>query len=297
MATRFSNSVSPANDTNAHFQGWAQFFEDTLVTTGGWVVTADTGQTLPSALAIPAGNVKAGYRIYRMADALQATSPVFMRIDFGASANSVVPGFWVTIGTGSNGSGTITGILFNGGVVGTPTVANSGNSVTALNSYGSASTGRATMAIGVGTNNATSLIFCIERTKDSLGADTGDGLLLLYNSVTSAINSSRYIIMAGGTQPALESPSYILTASNPSQTFAPGDIGVGVVIHMKGIAQQPGANMMIVNSADVAAEGSFSLTLYGATRTYQHCNAIPPYKALAGSGGIDTNARCCIRYD
>ena len=54
MATRFLGATQwgAANDTM--FRLAAQFIEDTLVTTGGWVVTADTGQTLPSALVAPA---------------------------------------------------------------------------------------------------------------------------------------------------------------------------------------------------------------------------------------------------
>lgn len=298
MATRFSSTVLCESGSDVNFRAVAQFWEDTLVTTGGWVLTSDTGQTAPASLVHPTvANTKQGYRIYRMNDSLQSTYPVFMRVDFGGSANPAVMGFWTTIGTGSNGSGTITGALFTPAA--SPNVCNTSNSSTAnQNAYGSASTNRATIAVGIApSGNLCQNLFAIERSKDSTGTDTGDGLLLCYNS-GGLLNTSRYLNYAGGAQPTAEALSYVLTARNPSETFAPGDIGVGILIPIRGIAQQPGMNIMIVNSSDVGAQGSFSMTLYGATRTYQHLDALlTPFKATAGSSVSDTGARVCMRYD
>src|SRR3970282_1095232 len=105
MATRLDSTIYPSNATDAEFRAWVQFVEDTLVTTGGWVVTADTGQmTISTATAPGAGNTKVGYRIYRMSDVLQAANPVFVRIDYGSGAASTSPGMWLTIGQGSEGA-------------------------------------------------------------------------------------------------------------------------------------------------------------------------------------------------
>ena len=303
MATRTSNTINPTNASN-NIANWAAFVEDTLVTTGGWVVTSDTGQTAPASLTTPgAGNTKAGYRIYRMADSLQSTYPVFLRIDYGSAAAATTPGMWLTIGTGSNGSGTITGILLNGGAVSTPTV-NQASATTPLtnNCYGSASTNRFSIALFVQSNGSFALFFSLERTKDSSGADTGDGLLLAYTDPVTGSNAgslqySRYILMTPGQQPSAElGLSYILTRQNPSETFGGGDVGVGIVIPYKGVAQQPGANVVINNNSDVSAEGSFSLTLYGATRTYQNIRFVPTKATVSGSLQ-DSNARVNMRYD
>lgn len=300
MATRTSSSLLPDNSTDAHFRAWAGFIEDTLVTTGGWVVTGDTGQTAPASLAHPTiANTKQGYRVYRMADTLQGTSPVFMRIDFGSTATINNPGFWVTIGTGSDGAGTITGIVWNGGASATPNVGNSSNTTSLTNnSYGSADTNRASLALFVQSNANYHLVFCIERTKDATGADTGVGLLIGYvPPALATLSRSRYIVLAGGSQPTEETGlSYILTQKNPSETFG-SDIGCGIVIPFKGVAQQPGTNVMIVNSNDVSTEGQFTLTLYSSSRTYQQLNALVPVKALSGSNANDSNSRCGIRYD
>lgn len=306
MATKFSGSLFPTNTSNA-IRDWAQFVEDTLVTTGGWVVTSDTGQTAPASLSTPGGlNTKAGYRIYRMADTLQATSPVFMRLDYGSSPGAATtPAIWVTIGTGSSGTGTITGIVFNGGAVANGTVfCSSGNTSLANNCYGSASTSRFNIAMFIQQTSATyEFVFTLERTKDSSGADTGDGLLMIWSdSVTGAglLQASKYMILAGGTQPTTEAGlNYVLSVQNPTEAFAPGDVALGVVICIRGTAQQPGTNMMISASGDVSTLGSFSITLYGATRTYQNLGTLMiPQKVLTGvTYTADANGRCNMRYD
>lgn len=305
MATRFSNALIRDSATTARFSAWAQFIEDTLVTTGGWVVTADTGQTLPSVLAgCTAPNQKQGYRIYRMNDSLQATFPVFIRIDFGSGGATSTNGFWVTIGKGSDGAGNITDMLWPGGRASSPNIYNASSGVSpTTNSYGSATPGRASIATFIGPTAGYPIVFCIERTKNVSGADTGDGLLLVYTggvSSGSMLEASRYIIYGGGSQPNAESGlSYILTGFNPSQSFG-GDIGVGVISHFKGSAQQPGINFLVVNAGDFGVEAGFSVTLYGSAHTYQQLNVLPPGVSLTGVPSSPTNdsvRRCAIRYE
>jgi hypothetical protein len=146
------------------------------------------------------------------------------------------------------------------------------------------------------------VIFTLERSRDAIGNDTGDGLLLIYKTGLNSgtMDASRYIKYSG-TQPALEPClHYILSSKNPSQMFYPGDIGVGIVIHIAGIAQQPGTNMLITNSGDVTVDSQIQLTLYSHIRTYVHCGIIGANKPLTTSGGggpTDTNVRILMRYD
>lgn len=293
MATRFDNTLQPSNSTDALFRAWCQFIHDTLITTGGWVDPGDTGQfTISTATAPAALNTKVGYRIYRMADGLQGTSPVFMRIDYGSSGAAATPGIWITIGTGSNGSGTITTIRFNGGAVGTPTVSSSANSATASNSYGSASTNRVSIGLFVQTT-VRMLMFTIERSKDAAGADTTDGLIFHYTNITTNINASNYIIMGSSTQPPTESGlHYILSANNPSAFGS--DVGIGIPIPISGISKQPGYNITITRSSDFIAETTFTMSLYGNTITYQHMNAL---QAALAPNASEASSRVCMRYD
>jgi hypothetical protein len=302
MATRFSTALIPDNSTDAKFIAWAQFIEDTLVTTGGWTLSTETGETPPASLLHPTvANTKKGFRIYKMSDALQATAPVFMRVDYGGANGPNVPGIWITIGTGSNGAGVITGILYNGGASSTPNVASQTFIASgAFNSYGSAGSNRASIAMFVSTAQAYHFVFTIERSKDTAGNDTADGLMMVYREGPQSATSmthTRYMTMIPGTQPTAElGLSYVLTRQNPSETFG-GDIGVGVISHFKGLAQQPGVNFLIMNSVDASAESTVTVTMYTVTRTYIHLNALSVNKALAGSVVVDANARCLLRYD
>lgn len=301
MATRVSTTLHPDCSTDLNFRAWTQFIEDTLVATGGWSVTSDTGQTVPSTMAHPTGNNQAvGYRIYTMSDSLQSTAPVFMKVEYGQSpfAGSI-PGTWITIGTGSNGSGTITGVMMARTLVGP--VTNFSDPAFITNSYGSAASNRAGWGLFIQTSQSCVMCFSIERSKNALGADTGDGLLLLYTgAVRPALETSRYLSYQIAVQPAIEQGlSYILTSSNPTQTLG-GDIGLGVISHFRGIAQQPGTNMVIVNSGDVGGQGSFTATIYGLARTYQQLDSrLPPGQATTNNTGSneDANRRCCMRFD
>lgn len=303
MATRISSTL-PAGigGLDANFRAMIQFVEDTLVTTGGWFNTADTGQTPIASFVHPTTqNVKMGYRVYRMNDSLQATAPIFMRLDFGATNNGVnVFGFWPTIGTGSDGAGNITGKMWDGGASTQAPCGQCASGAIANNSYGSAAPGRVALGMFVQSSPSIILLFCIERTKNSLGADTGDGLLVLYNdaiTVSNSLDRARYLNWAPGVQPAVEQGvSYVLTVNNPSQSFG-GDIGAGVITHFRGVAQQPGINVLMVNQADVGVEGSFTLTIYGSTHTFQQLNSFAARKAMVVSNNPDSIARVCMRFD
>jgi len=292
-----SVNLKPSNSSSALFRLWAQFVEDTLVTTGGWVVTSDTGQlTIASATAPAALNTKVGYRVYRMADTLQATKPVFLRIDYGSSAATNTPGMWLTIGEGSDGAGTITSIRYNGGASSTPNVSGTGNSASgSYNSYGSAGTNRVQIALFVGATAAQQCCFSLERMKDTAGADVGDGLIFIYQQVAAFVNNMRIILLSGGAQPPLEALSYILSMSNPSSFGS--DVGVGIPIPMQGVAKPPGTGLVVVRSSDFIAEAQFAMTIYGVSRTYVQLNTLPAGIPASGATASDTTSRVCLRYD
>lgn len=97
------------NQNDADFRLWGGGISAAIAAVG-LVKTADTGQIDWATVVNPSTvNQKRGYEIWRFADALQATHPVFIRLDYGsgptASAN---PQIWYTVGTATNGAGTIT---------------------------------------------------------------------------------------------------------------------------------------------------------------------------------------------
>lgn len=301
MATRFSNTLHINNSTDADFRAWVQFIEDTLVTTGGWVVTGDTGQMTISTASHPtAVNQKVGFRLYRMADTLQATAPVYMRLDYGSCAASAgEPAFWITIGTGSDGAGNITGLLFNGGASATATLQTNITGTNACDSYGSASTSRVHLLMFVRSGGNDLLVFSLERSKDTNGNDTADGLIMVYNSTSNGVDRCQYLLCTPGSQPPIEAGISMILSNQSASSFS-SNVGVGIAIPFKGIAQQPGTGFVAVDSGDFIAEATISFSLYGATRTYQLGNTATNQLSIPGGNTttiIRSNTRVGIRYD
>jgi hypothetical protein len=77
----------------------------------GLVQTGDTGQiNWTTVLAPLAINTSQGYEIWRFADTMQATTPVFFKIEYGSGGAVNNPSLWLTVGSGSNGTGSLTGV-------------------------------------------------------------------------------------------------------------------------------------------------------------------------------------------
>ena len=278
----------------------------TFVSTG-WVQSSDTGQINWSSVALPGGaNTSAGYSIYHMNDTLQATYPVFIKIEYGTSAASTI-GFWITIGTGSNGSGTLTGILNTRLQFGAAPANNTG---IIFPSYFSGSSSRYSFVLCpyVSSNNCL-CVLSIERTKDSAGALTNAGVMLFtLGTVITAI--SQYLPFSG-TIPAQYSAwncnvpySNTITSTSaykntvalyPIRCWTPGESG-------------PSSNIFIYQTGDITPSpytlttpNTVSLSLFdgNVTSTYVpilHYNSY--WAVIAGSNrGNVTNVGIAMRYE
>lgn len=298
MATKVTNTTSHNNNTTGDFRAWCTFVKDLLFVTGGWVQTGDTGQIDLSTVAAPgSANQKMGYVIARMNDALQATSPVFIRFDFGAGGNFAYPGIWITIGTGSDGAGNITNKRFDGGGLTAATISGNGNT-TISQCNGSAASNRVHFALHwrrVSDNGVNLIFFCsIERSKNPDGTDSGDGILFWWSPTQSyIISAGRYVYLLGTPQPAAEQGvAYILSGVNPSAYQ--GDVGFGLGILFKGVAQQPGTGIAIVNSADFSVDATPVFNVYGTNITYQ---MLSTYSFQDNTANIYSLRRLCMRFD
>jgi hypothetical protein len=300
MATRFDNTLHMSNTLLADFQGWVMFIHNLLVTTGGWVQTADTGQmTTPPAAAPTAANQQLCYAVYRMADALQATAPIFMKITYGSGnfgTGTPVPSFWVTLGTGSNGAGVITGIFYNGASNLNSTVTASSNATSLCNSYGSADVDRVHLLMFVRAGADDCMYFSLERTKDATGATNSDGVIMIWGR--GNCSQIQYLMRVGAIPPQENGLSVIM--SNFATSAFSANVGIGLPIPMKGFAMPPGTGIVLVNGSDFVAEANFQMSLYGATRTYQLSNSSNAQAQVAIGNNTNSNravTRVGIRYD
>jgi hypothetical protein len=174
MTTGSTNTVVD-NTSDAGFRTWGNELMTMLITTLGLTQTADTGQlAFPmTATTRPAVSTAAGYYILRFNDTLQSTTPIYIKIELGSGATQTIPVIWVTVGTGSNGSGTLSGAstrIYCG---------NNGTPSSTVTNYVSRACYNATQGVlwidwkqGAPAANTCSLAFVIMRSVDNTGAPT-----------------------------------------------------------------------------------------------------------------------------
>lgn len=287
MATKTNSTIDGNLGSDAEFRAHAQFIHDVLNL--GWVQTADTGQIdLSTATKSGSANTASGYEIWRMDDTLQSTKPVYLKIEYGTSSLATAFSVWITLGTGTDGAGTLSGVVQTRIQVG---------AVSALSaagvSYGAADD--AWVTVCTNSTSAAALWFSIERTKDNTGADTGTGLILAYGSATSG-HASRYLPFSGSAPDAEKGLQYVLSTNNPS-TFN-SDTGLGVMIPMAGVAQQPGLNVVVGMSSDFSNGALASVTLYGASHSYQRMDGVSTLRGISSSSTLqDSGVRLMLRYE
>lgn len=176
--TTSTNTSAISHAATANFRVWGTQLSGMLDTIG-FIKSADTGQIDWATVTRPGVNTSGGYEIRYMNDSLHGTAPIYVKLEYGTGAAADYPGMWVTIGTGSNGSGTITGILLvreamqGDGFALDTTV---GTKV----SYACMARGCVWFAYKTENRNSTLypvFVMSIERTKDDAGAISADGFV------------------------------------------------------------------------------------------------------------------------
>jgi hypothetical protein len=275
MATLTAN-CAPDNTSDTTFRLWGSSVDNSFVSLG-WIQASDTGQINWTTVTKPTiVNTSQGYSIFRMNDSLQSTQPVFIKMEYGSSSSTLlIPAFWITIGTGSDGSGNITGVLNSRQYIASYS-SNTGNSIC----YFSGSSSRWCAALW--TNHNSTLFYynvlSIERTKDSTGALTSDGLMFfttVSSSATSPTTTSHYMPFVGSipaqyiawnccipttVTPASSGAYKNTVALYPIKCWTPGESG-------------PSTNIFLYQTSDITSasattdSGAITVTLFDGTVT------------------------------
>jgi hypothetical protein len=111
MATYTTTAVI-TNDTAEHYAAWGSAVHAGMAG-AGLTQTADSGQVVwGSVNAVPGAGTTPHYEVWRFSDALQSTKPVFLKVLYGTnSGGAATPYIAVSVGTGSDGAGALTGPL------------------------------------------------------------------------------------------------------------------------------------------------------------------------------------------
>jgi len=192
MSNTFSVTSVVDHTTDAAYHTWVAEAISAIFTSIGLTQTADTGQTTNGGTTRPAINTAGGYVTGRFNDTAQSTSPVFFKLEFGTGASVNNPQMWITVGTGTNGSGTITGTTTVRAAVCT-----GGALVSTVTSYPSRFVWNPTYGFfgfvwksGSPGTQTTQGGFFLCRSTNSSGAVTTDAVILITNSNTATGSSS-----------------------------------------------------------------------------------------------------------
>lgn len=267
----YSTVINHTKD--AGFRAWGSELSTALQTVG-LVQTADTGQINWTTVTRPGTNTAGGYEIYRFNDALQGTAPVFIKLEYGTSSSASNPQLWLTVGTGSDGAGTITGtVVSRTACAMCPSFPATG---TPYPSYVCMVGGQLMVCskTGAGPSGSNSGMFWhVGRSTADTGADTADGVVVYYKTANAAFHSAQFryfaaaaTITAAGTAsiggPYCMIPAALTSSLDGSDIQAFKHYAAFPLV-------RPVVGLVTVLTAEVPAGNTISVAAVGSTpRTY-----------------------------
>lgn len=186
MATRTTSTVWRSS-SDAEFRAWGSWFSGCF-SAFGWTASYSnfaTGTNWTDVTAPAAANTARVTEVWAMADAAAATTPYFVKVEYGGASTVTIPAMRISIGTGHSGGGTLTGILYDSGATFLAVGASNANSLTHYAS-GDAGNIRISMATS-GTTWVSSNTFCFSftRRKNGSGVDQTTGALMAVGNSTT----------------------------------------------------------------------------------------------------------------
>jgi hypothetical protein len=246
--------------TDAAFRTWGLAYNAKLAA-AGLVATTGVGEVNWTTVTAAAGaNTVQGYEIWHFNDALQATAPIFLKIEYGSGAVAANGSLWLQLGSGQNGAGGLTGVLSTRQQIQCSATAG------AITHYWSGDTNRFGVA-ATGASSATSVGIFVERTVDTSGAVTSEGALLVYKGTSAAGQQYWNQVTGPGTA------TWETTLGSMGPSLAPfGTYGTQVavypVFHSKGVFLNPGLNIYLYENALITVNAAVTFTVYSASHTF-----------------------------
>lgn len=229
----------------------------------------------PAATPKPASGGLLGYEVFQFDDALQATKPVFIKVEYGASSGaSALPSLRITIGTTHNGAGTVGGRTY----VSVLTISGSANPAV-LPIYAGGDGSYVTFFAGgdpnLTTRDDTSIWFVVERTRNFDGSINGDGIFFAHriagSQTTSVITGTvlTYDGVAGADPPVVGSLAAAVPNPNGGGSSLKGDTAYAYpVIPQTIYPHGPSKAIMQVWKIDFPRLQEVELEHYGETMTF-----------------------------
>nr|WP_320132325.1 hypothetical protein [uncultured Holophaga sp.] len=191
MTRTYNATLVESNSSVSYFNTWGAWIHAALATAG---LSCVYQSATWGSVAVPtAATTYVLTEVWAFTDSLQSTLPVYIQIKYGSGTGVNYPGLTLQVGTGTDGSGNLSGVT-------SAVTALTGDAVntTGLPSFISGDTNRVCGMLWV---TGSLMVFAIERTHDSSGSDTSDGIQVWCGSARSNLFYYQYIsATAAGTQ-------------------------------------------------------------------------------------------------
>jgi hypothetical protein len=288
MANTNTFQQAPTNTTDATFRLWGKALSDAFAAVG-LVKDTDASQIDWATVLKPgAGATFMGYEIWRFDDALQATCPVYFKIQYGSGGVATYPAIILQVGQGSDNAGNLLGTKSTAN-----TVASGAANATSYSCFISSDKSRVSIAMFTGSAGNIPWGFYIERLKNDSGINIATGV----NIVTcSTVSTAQYLPLSGAAYPATPMATPQSALPSTGQASYGNNIGVFPIYPNIGYAGNPDLGAMIYFTGDISAPGSMlTVNIYGADHIYVTLGANTG--STSSYNGNSTSHSLAFRYE
>ena len=203
----------------------------------------------------------AGFEVYAFADALQATAPIVVKVEYGTGNTATSKSLWITVGTGTDGAGNVAPMA----LIARTQLFSSGTSAIVSPTYVAGDVHWLAFVVDANTSNASGFMALIERTHAASGADTPDGVIACG---CGYYTQSRFVA-TGFRSPGEVWREATLGALLPST--GSGSTGAQTMVFpvfpAAGPFLNPFQNLLVMFANNLTAGVPLSVTHYGAAMT------------------------------
>jgi hypothetical protein len=266
---------------NGNFQALHGAVDTQLQGLGGWTYDAQTGDGDPAAATAPSADATACFRVYTT-----TISGVtwYLRIDFGRAASNNGPMWKIQLGSGVNGSGTLTG------QVGTQQKVATNGSSGSRSLFMAVATGRFMLTAGAASDltSSQSVSWSIHVDVDATGANTTTGIQVV--GYTSGPTWFSQPLPASGTVPTALAMVPMPHTQSTSNVIGSHTMVFAPFLFTESGGLNPTPCMIGVGTSDSTLVTTMTCSIYSVSRTFL-------VVAAAGPNGSSTNIRTAFLYD